>query len=403
MPYLVLAGIAVLLLRVGLAVYVTGVTRAKNSAGTAMRALCDLCVAVLAFWAVGAAFFFQKANGVVGVRPSMLFAGGPGSAGLVFFLACIAAVASGIVPGAVGERSRFLPLLCAPLVIAALVMPVCGNWAWHGWLRRLGFIDVAGGAWVQVVGGMCAAAGAWVVGPREGKYHRDGSASVIPGHAGPLATLGGLVLLACWPAYVAGCWMIGPFGGTPDQAGLVALEVLLAGAAGCVASLISGRLRYGKPDILLTLTGVMGALAGISAGAGVVAAPWAVVIGAVAGVLVPMAALWIDLVVRIDDPAGAVAIHAVGGAWGVLAAGLFAPGGAAIRLRQLGVQALGLLAIALLAGALSFALFAILRATVGIRAKEADEFDGLDLAEHDVGAYPDFQQNTIRSYHLREA
>jgi Amt family ammonium transporter len=145
-----------------------------------------------------------------------------------------------------------------------------------------------------------------------------------------------------------------------------------------------------------------GALAAISAGAGVVAAPWAVAIGAVAGVLAPVAALWIDLIVRIDDPAGGVAIHAVGGAWGTLAVGLFAPGGLAARFKHLGVQAVGLVAIAIVAAGLSLALFAVLRATVGVRAKEADEFDGLDLAEHDIGAYPDFQQNTIRSYHLRE-
>jgi Amt family ammonium transporter len=405
MPHLVLLGMAVLLLRVGLAVYVIGVTRAKNSAGAAMRAVCDLCVAVLAFWAVGAALFSQTANGVLGMRTSLLFARTPTDAGAVFFLACVAAVASGIVPGAVGERSRFLPLLTAPLLVAGVVMPVCGNWAWQGWLRQLGFVDVAGGSWVHVAGGVCAAAAAWTVGPREGKFHRDGSASVIPGHAAPLAALGGLLLFACWPAYVAGCWGAGPFGATEPaaRAGLVALEVLLAGAAGCVASLIYGQVRYGKPDVLLTLIGILGALAAISAGAGVVAAPWAVVIGAIAGVLAPVAALWIDLVARIDDPASAVAVHAVGGGWGVLAAGLFAPGGVATRLKHLGVQAVGLVAIVLVAAALSLALFAVLRATVGVRAKEADEFDGLDLAEHDIGAYPDFQQNTIRSYHLREA
>src|SRR5436190_4735847 len=259
MPHLVWFGTAVLLLRVGLTVHVTGVTRAKNSAGTAMRALCDLCVAVLAFWAIGGALFGQTSNGILGLRPSLLFASGGTDAAAVFLLATVAALASGIVPGAVGERSRFLPLLAVPVLIAAVVMPVCGNWAWHGWLARLGYVDVAGGSWVHVVGGVCAAAGAWSIGPREGKYHRDGSASVIPGHAAPLAVLGGALVFACWPAYVAGCWTVGPFApATADHAaglGLVALEVLLAAAGGCVASLLYGQVRYGKPDILLTLTG----------------------------------------------------------------------------------------------------------------------------------------------------
>src|SRR3954454_7640670 len=245
MPHLVLFGTAVLLLRVGLTVYVTGVTRAKNSAGSAMRAICDLCVAVLAFWAVGGALFWQTSNGVLGVRWSLLFARGATDAGAVFFLATVAALSSGVVPGAVGERSRFLPLLAAPVLIAGVVMPVCGNWSWHGWLARLGYVDVAGGSWVHVVGGTCAAAGAWMIGPREGKYHRDGSASVIPGHAAPLAVLGGALVLACWPAYVAGCWIAGPFAAaTADPiagSGLVALEVLLAAAGGCVASLLYGQ------------------------------------------------------------------------------------------------------------------------------------------------------------------
>ena len=164
-----------------------------------------------------------------------------------------------------------------------------------------------------------------------------------------------------------------------------------------------GQLRYGKPDVLLTLMGLLGALVSITAGAGAVAPHWAVLIGAVGGLLVPLASVYIDLIIRIDDPAGGVAVHAVGGAWGVLAVGMLAPGSLVERLRHLGVQALGLLVITGLAATCSFGLFEALRRTVGLRSKEADEFDGLDLAEHDIGAYPDFQQNSIRSYHLREA
>lgn len=280
-------------------------------------------------------------------------------------------------------------------------MPVGGSWALGGWLRRLGFTDVAGALWVHVAGGAFAAAGAYFVGPRLGKYHRDGSASVIPGHSVPLAAVGVLLVLVGWVPYVAGCTtLVNPTLGLVDKA---ALGVLLSAAAGGLSSLAYAQFRYGKPDVLLTLLGVTGALVASTAGAGVVAAPWMVLTGAVAGVLVPAAALWVDLIARLDDPAGGVAVHAAGGAWGVLSAGLFAPGTIAERLKHLGVQALGLLAIAALSAVAGAAVFAFLRNAVGLRAKEADEFDGLDLAQHDVGAYPDFQQNTIRSYHLRES
>jgi Amt family ammonium transporter len=173
-------------------------------------------------------------------------------------------------------------------------------------------------------------------------------------------------------------------------------------AAGAAAVLL-GHLRYGKPDVTLALLGFLGGLVAITAGAGRVAPPSAVLIGAVAGVIVPLASVFLDLIARIDDPAGGISVHAVGGLWGTLAAGLFLPGSVGARLQQLGVQLLGALAVGVLAFALGAAALYVLRATVGLRAREADEFDGLDLAEHDVGAYPDFQQTTIKSYHLREA
>jgi Amt family ammonium transporter len=163
------------------------------------------------------------------------------------------------------------------------------------------------------------------------------------------------------------------------------------------------QLRYGKPDVVLCLTGVLGGLVAISAVAGTVGTGAAVAIGAVAGVVVPLATVTLDLVAHLDDPTGAVSIHAVGGIWGTLAAGLFAPVGFADRLKLLGVQALGIVAVAALSAALAFALFGALRAAGGLRSREADEYDGLDLAEHDIGAYPDFQQTMIKSYHLREA
>ncbi len=410
----VLFGAAVLLVRAGLGLYAVGVTRAKNSAGVGMRLLCDGCAAVLAFWAVGAAVLLQKHNGVFAVewRALGLTPADPLTGGRLLFLAAMASLASALVPVAAGDRSRFFANLAAPAVLAGVVVPACGHWAWFGWLRGLGFVDAGGASFVHVAGGVCAAVAAWAVGPREGKYHRDGSSSVIPGHALPLAVAGVAVVVAGWVAYVSGGVVAAPHRVVePADAEAVvgmgaraAFNVLLAAAAGGMAAVAYGRVKYGKPDILLALLGVMGALVAATGGAGVMTAPAAVLTGAVAGVVVPWAAVWIDLIVRIDDPAGAVAVQAVGGAWGTLAAGLFGPAGSmGERVRHVGVQALGLVAVAAVAAGASAAVFGALMAAGRLRVKEADEFDGLDLAEHDVGAYPDFQQNTIRSYHLREA
>jgi Amt family ammonium transporter len=261
-------------------------------------------------------------------------------------------------------------------------------------------VDVAGASSVHLSAGVCAAVGAAFVGSRNGKYNRDGSANMIPGHNIPLAAAGVLAMLVAWVPYLVGSASLrAPMSVTTIEP----MNVLLAAAAAGAASMALARIRYGKPDVVLTLTAVLGGLVSISAAGGRVGTGSAVLIGAVGGLVVPLAAIALDLLAHLDDPTGGVAIHAVGGLWGTLAAGLFAPVGVVDRLKLLGVQALGAVAIVALAAALSVALFAVLRATAGLRVREADEYDGLDLAEHDIGAYPDFQQTTIKSYHLREA
>lgn len=396
MAELILYGAAALLVPVGLAVYAIGVTRAKNSAGAVMRSACALCVSILIFWVIGFAIWGQSRNGFFWVEPDAMCADA-GARGL--FLAVVVAIAACASAGAIGERSTFLPVVGMSAVLAGLVVPVAGNWAWNGWLHHWGFVDAAGATFVHVSAGVVAGVGALFVGARQGKYHRDGSTSVIPGHSLPLAGVGVLLLVAGWIPYVCGC-VLGSAG--PVQAEQAAFNVVLCASAGGLAALLYGQFRYEKPDVLLTFVGFMGALVASTAGAATLSTPWTVLTGAVAGVLVPYAALRIDVKGRIDDPTSAVAIHAIGGAWGALAAGLFASGTIAQRAKHLGIQILGVLAIALFAAACAAALFAIMKAIIPLRAKEADEYDGLDLAQHDVGAYPDFQQNTIRSYHLRE-
>lgn len=392
-------GAACLLIRLGLVLYRAGLLRAKNAGGSVLRVFTDFCVSTLALWAVGAAILLQSNNAVFGIDPKLL-AFAKGGTGSLFFLVTVVLVGTGIVGGAVAERARFFPLCATSVLMAALVIPMGANWAWFGWLARLGFIDVGGGTWLHLSAALCAAAGAVMVGPRTGKYHHDGSASMIPGHNLPLAGAGVAATLAGWAPYLVGCVL---FVHPESSAGAAAAGTLLAGAAGGLGGLLYGHYRYGKPDVILTLFGLLGGLVSAAAGAGRLGAPASVLVGAVAGVLVPMSAVWIDLIGRIDDPVGVIAVHGVGGLWGTLAAGFLSHGTAAHRVVQTGIQLMGILAVGALSFALSLGLFALLKASIRLRVSEADEYDGLDLAEHDIGAYPDFQQNTIKSYHLREA
>jgi Amt family ammonium transporter len=399
--WVVICGMAALLMRLGFALHQAGMVRSKNSAGAILRGIADLCLAVLAFSALGAAILLPASSGAGRLLNAKLLLHMPpaGQADDVFRYLCATLIATGIVCGVAGERSRFFPMLCSPVLLAGLVAPVIGRWIFAGgWLAHLGFHDAAAASMIHLAGGLCAAAAAVCIGPRMGKYNRDGSSNGIPGHSVPLASIGVFVMFIAWLPYVLS------FSSGRYALANVAMNVLLAGAAGGLASLLLCQIRYGKPDIHLTYAGLLGALVAISAGADAASSFGAVCIGAVAGIIVPLLTLTLDLAFRIDDPTGGIAVHAGGAVWGILAAGLVAPTASfGDRLRQIGVQVLGLVVISAWALLTSWALFATLNKTVGLRSKEADEFDGLDLAEHDIGAYPDFQQTTIKSYHLREA
>jgi Amt family ammonium transporter len=385
-----------LLVRVGQTLYYAGLSRSKNAAGAALRNVADVCVSVVAFWAVGQAIEAQMTNGVLGINPRFLV-GWEGMPATATFAMALVLIGTGVVGGAVAERSKFLPMLAAWAVLAGFVLPV--SWFWvksgNGWLNRLGVIDVAGAGAIHVAAGAFALAGAIIVGPRTGKYNRDGSASMIPAHNVPMAVAGAVTVLVGFIPYVAGC--------DTAFATRAAFNTLLAGAAGGLIAITFAHLRYGKADIGLALAGLLGGLVSSTAAAGTVGSPTAFVTGAIAGLVVPISAVLIDLFGRVDDPAGGIAVHGVGGAWGLIAAGFFAPGSFADHLKHLGVNLLALVIFVAFAGGVGFGVFALLRKTVGIRSTEADEYDGLDLAEHDIGAYPDFQQTMIKSYHLREA
>jgi len=243
----------------------------------------------------------------------------------------------------------------------------------------------------HLTAGVFAAVAAWLVGARRGKYNHDGSANAIPGHSVPLG-LGGVTLMVVgWIAYLVGAAYVQ--GANLERAALGALE---AAAAGTLVAALYGRLRFSKPDVFLTASGTIGALVAITASAGVVGGGMALIVGAVAGFVVPWTLLWIDLHLRLDDPAGVIAIQGVGAVWGALAAGLL------VNVRNMGIQVIGVVSIAAFAFLVAVVALGAIKRFVPLRINEEEEYDGLDLAEHDINAYPDFPQNMIKSYELRE-
>jgi len=380
-----------LLVRVGMAWYATGLSRSKNAAAAVLRNVLDFCVATLAFWASGAAIMSADVG---------LYFDHAGHLSIpVFFHLVLVLFASAIPVGAGGERSKLLPMAIVSFFMASLVVPLAGYFAWTGLLARLDYIDEAGASVVHLAAGMSALAVAILVGPRTGKYNRDGSSNMIPGHSLPMASVGVIVMLVAWGPYVLGAGALyrgfGVYG---------VVNVLLAGSAGALAALAGSVIRFGKPDAMLTYSGLLGALVAVTGAANLMPTGGAVAIGVVAGAIVPWVLVQIDLRFKVDDPTGAVAIHGIGGLIGTLAVAFVAPMNTmGQRFQQLGVQAIGVVLISVIALASIGVPLLVLRKAIGIRASEANEFDGLDLAEHDLNAYPDFQQNTIKSYHLREA
>ncbi|HEX4792996.1 MAG TPA: hypothetical protein VH370_04345 [Humisphaera sp.] len=396
---LMILAVVALLGRVGLALYATGLVRSKNSAGTITRVLCDLCVGSLAFWAIGGALLLQKHPSIIGIDRNLIFGWIIPNPPNLFFHLTIVLLASGVVVGAVAERFKFFPLCIASAVLAGIVLPITGGCVWYGWLGLHGFIDIGGATAMHVAAGAFAAVAAMMVGPRNGKFNKDGSSTMIPGHSVPFAALGAIVMIVAWTAALSGRAILA---GETNGPSMAALSTVLAASAAGLSALVLGQFRYGKPDVILAIIGLLGGLAAISGGAGTISTAGAVLTGIVAGALVPVASVFIDLRLRIDDPSGLIAVHLIGGAWGTIAAGLFGRLANTSHLAQFGRQIVGMVVVASFAAIVSALVFGLLKMSVGIRAREADEFDGLDLAEHDIGAYPDFQQTMIKSYHLRE-
>ena len=389
-----IAAALVFFMQAGFAMVETGFTRAKNAVNIMMKNLMDFSIGSLAYWAIGFGLMFGvSSTGWFGTSEFFLsdFSpdGDPWVLAFWMFQVVFAATAATIVSGAMAERTRFVSYLIYSFVVSALIYPIFGSWAWgglfngKGWLENLGFIDFAGSTVVHSVGGWAALAGAIVLGPRLGKYLKNGQIKPILGHNMPLAALGVFILWLGWFGFNPGSTT------TADKSiAMIFVNTNLAAAAGSISAMAISWMKFGKPEVGMSLNGVLAGLVAITAGCANVTPSSAIIIGLIAGVLVVLSVLFFDRI-RIDDPVGAISVHGINGAWGTLAAGLFDMSG--FSLKVVGVQLLGMAACFLWVFPIAFGMFKLIHATIGLRASQEEEMEGLDFAEHGGNAYPDFE------------
>ncbi len=398
-----LAAFLVFFMQAGFAMVETGFTRAKNACNIMMKNLMDFSVGSIVFWAVGFGIMFgTSVMGIFGKSGFFMSAADPSTQeglwqfAFWMFQAVFAATAATIVSGAMAERTKFSSYLVYSAVITALIYPVVGHWIWGGgWLSLKGFIDFAGSTVVHSTGGWAALAGAMILGPRVGKYSPDGKSNAIPGHNIPLAALGVFILWFGWFGFNAGSTT----SGTNLSTAVIAVTTNLAAAAGSITAMFFVWYKFGKPDISMTLNGALAGLVGITAGCANVSPMSALMIGGIAGILVVLSVEFLDKVLKIDDPVGAVSVHGVCGTWGTIAVGIFAEekfGGVNGLLHgggfgQFFTQVLGAGSVFVWVFGTSALLFYLIKVTMGLRAGDEEQIKGLDVDEHGMEAYAGFQ------------
>jgi len=392
------AACLVFFMQAGFALVEAGFTRAKNSINIMMKNLMDFSIGSLVFFAVGFGLMFGVSKGgFIGTTGFFLSDFTPGGDPWVLafwmFQAVFCATAATIVSGAMAERTKFIGYIAYSIGLSAIIYPIFGGWAWgslfngSGWLEGLGFIDFAGSTVVHSVGGWAALAGAIVLGPRLGKYTKDGKIRPIPGHNIPLAALGVFILWLGWFGFNPGSTTA-----ANKDIAMIFVNTNLAAAAGAVLAMITSWVKFGKPEISMSLNGALAGLVAITSPCATVSPMSSIIIGAIAGVIVVFSVLFFEKI-RVDDPVGAVSVHGVCGAWGTLAAGIFNMGGTSASI--IGVQLIGIAACFAWTFPLAFILFKLIDKTIGLRVSKEEEMTGLDQTEHGGNAYPDFE---ISSY-----
>ncbi len=418
--WLLIAGFLVFFMQAGFAMLTAGFVRSKETANILMKNMIDACVGGISFWLVGWAFAYgvsDASNQFIGLGNFAL--NEFDSYADWFFQFAFAAAAATIVAGALAGRTKYSAYLIYTVVITGFIYPVVVHWGWdtNTWMGAFtdaadgpwlgnGYVDFAGSGIVHTVGGIAGLMGAMAVGARLGKYGPDGEVRAIPGHNVSIATMGMFILWFGWYGFNPGS-TLALSGGGASLAASVAVTTTLSAAAGGITAMLWSRFRTGRYDTGLTINGILAGLVAITAGTATVD-PWAsVVIGAIGALVMYYGVQLLDSVFHVDDPVGAVSVHAFAGIWGVIAVGLFSSkagmeaagyvnfeshyglllGGGG---EQLLMQIIGIAAIVAWTAVTAAILFLAIRFTIGLRVSEEEEMRGLDLIEHGVDSYPDF-------------
>ena len=411
--WLIICGGIVFLMHAGFSLVEIGLTRVKNTANILMKNFMTVCLGIVVYWIIGWALMYgADYAGIIG--SSQFFMSGADNAVWTswWFQMVFAATGATIVSGAMAERTSFKAYLIYTVLMVGLIYPVFGHWVWSGAgilttgpivdAIGVGFHDFAGSSVVHMIGGFSALAGVLLVGPRIGKF-RNGKPVVIPGHSLPLAFLGTLILAFGWVGFNGGSTL----NGNDPYIGLVIANTFLAAGAATIMVLLITWMKTGKPDPSLTANGMLAGLVAITAPCGSVESWAAVVIGLIAGIVVYLGVMFNENKLKLDDPVGAIALHGYCGAWGVISVGIFAVGqgngiladaaytaaGAGLLYggtQQFIIQVIGTLLCMIWAFGISFVIFKVLDAVMGLRVPEEDEIAGLDIKEHGMSAYPEF-------------
>lgn len=407
--WVLVGAILVFFMQAGFALCEAGLTRAKNTGNILMKNMMDFCIGTPCYWLVGFGVMFAGSGALIGgfdpliqgnydfgTLPTWCYA---------IFQTVFCATAATIVSGSMAERTNFKAYCLYSAAISLIVYPISGHWIWGGgWLSTLNFHDFAGSTCVHMVGGLIACLGAALLGPRIGKYDKNGKARAIPGHSMTAMALGVFILWFCWFGFNGGSTVAMTADADMELASLVMFNTNLAAAVATVVAMIFTWLRYGKPDVSMTFNAALAGLVAITAPCDCVTPVGAFFIGLVAGFLVVLSVEFFDNVAKIDDPVGAVSVHMVNGIWGTLAVGLFSNGGDGVApglfygggLTQLGVQALGVVSVAAYVLIVMFIVFKLIDKTVGLRVPAQIEIDGLDIHEHGLAsAYSGFAINDM--------
>ncbi len=388
----------VFFMQCGFAMVETGFTRAKNAGNIIMKNLMDFCLGTVVFMLLGFGLLCGENTffGLIGMPNLQIFTNFNNFPwhNFVFNMVFCATTAT-IVSGAMAERTKFISYCVYSVIISAVVYPIEAHWIWGGgWLSDLGFVDFAGSCAIHMVGGISAFIGALILGPRIGKYGKNGKVNAIPGHSLTLGALGVFILWFGWYGFN------GAAAATTDNLGQIFLTTTIAPAVATCATMIFTWIKNGKPDVSMSLNGSLAGLVAITAPCADVDALGSAIIGLVAGIIVVIAVEFIDIKLKVDDPVGAVAVHCVNGVWGTLAVGLFATGHGQDGIiglfygggfTQLGIQALGVISVAAWTIVTMTIFFQLIKHTIGLRASKEEEMKGLDITEHGlISAYADF-------------